>query len=97
MRSTSDEPAGQLKRKTTSNGTSRGAGDVRVAIGRELGSPAMQACALISAPYRVGAGDVAGTISVIGPMRLEYARLMAVVGYVAHEVERMLHEEGAAA
>ncbi|PYS90315.1 MAG: heat-inducible transcription repressor HrcA [Acidobacteria bacterium] len=74
-----------------------GAGDVRVAIGRELGSPAMRACALISAPYRIGAGDVAGTISVIGPMRLEYARLMAVVGYVAHEVERMLHEEGAAA
>ncbi|HEX8180951.1 MAG TPA: heat-inducible transcriptional repressor HrcA [Pyrinomonadaceae bacterium] len=73
------------------------AGDVRVAIGRELTSPAMQACALISAPYRIGAGEVSGTISVIGPMRLEYARLMAVVGYVAHQVERMLQERTASA
>ena len=69
------------------------AGDVRVAIGRELVSPAMQACALISAPYRVGAGEVSGTISVIGPMRLEYARLMALVGHVARQVERMLQED----
>ncbi len=72
-----------------------GADDVRVRIGRELLSPAMQACALISAPYRVGAGEVSGTISVIGPMRLEYARLMAVVGYVAHQVERMMQTERA--
>ena len=72
------------------------AGDVRVRIGRELTSPAMQACALISAPYRVGAGDVAGTISVIGPMRLEYARLMAMVGYVARQVERVWQEDGSA-
>ncbi len=72
-----------------------GADDVRVRIGRELLSPAMQACALISAPYRVGAGEVSGTISIIGPMRLEYARLMAVVGYVAHEVERMMQAERA--
>jgi heat-inducible transcriptional repressor len=71
------------------------AGDVRVAIGRELTSPAMQTCALISAPYRIGAGEVSGTISVIGPMRLEYARLMAVVGYVAQQVERLLQEQGA--
>ncbi len=70
-------------------------GDVRVAIGRELISPAMQACALISAPYRVGAGQVSGTISVIGPMRLEYARLMGVVGYVARQIERMMQEAGA--
>ncbi|HEX8070434.1 MAG TPA: heat-inducible transcriptional repressor HrcA [Pyrinomonadaceae bacterium] len=72
-------------------------GDVHVRIGRELTSPAMRACALISAPYRVGAGEVSGTISVFGPMRLEYARLMAVVGYVAQQVERMLQAEGASA
>ena len=71
------------------------AGQVRVAIGRELNSPAMQTCALISAPYRVGAGEVSGTISVIGPMRLEYALLMSVVGHVARQVERMMQEAGA--
>ena len=36
-----------------------------------------------------------GTLGVVGPMRIEYARTMAVVNYVAHLVERMLREEGA--
>lgn len=72
-------------------------GGVRVRIGRELGTPAMQTCALISAPYRLGGGDAVGTISVVGPMRVEYARLIGVVNYVAHSVERVLCEDAARA
>jgi heat-inducible transcriptional repressor len=69
-------------------------GDVHVVIGREHSAPSMQNCALITAPYRIGAdGDVVGTLSVVGPMRIEYARTMAVVNYVARLVERMLREE----
>lgn len=70
----------------------RGAGAVHVHIGRELTAPSMRACALITAPYSVGAGGVRGTLGVVGPMRLEYARLMAVVNYVAHRVEHVLGE-----
>jgi heat-inducible transcriptional repressor len=70
-------------------------GDVHVVIGREHTAPSMQNCALITAPYRLGEGEAVGTLGVVGPMRIEYARTMAVVNYVARLVERMLREEGA--
>ena len=67
---------------------------VSVRIGRELVAPAMQACALITARYRTGLGDGFGALGVFGPMRIEYARTMAVVNYVAQRVERVLGEGG---
>jgi len=68
-------------------------GDVHVVIGREHSAPSMQSCALITAPYRLGEGGVAGTLGVVGPMRIEYARTIAVVNYIARLVERVLREE----
>ena len=69
-------------------------GDVHVVIGREHSAPSMQNCALISTPYRFGTdGEAVGTIGIVGPIRIEYARTMAVVNYVARLVERMLREE----
>ena len=67
-------------------------GDVHVVIGREHTAPQLQSCALITAPYRVGDGTFGGTVGVVGPMRLEYARTMAAVNYVARLVERVLRE-----
>ncbi|MDQ3135070.1 MAG: heat-inducible transcriptional repressor HrcA [Acidobacteriota bacterium] len=67
-------------------------GGVRVVIGRESATPAMQSCALFTAPYRIGTGEVAGTLGVVGPMRIEYARMMAVVNHVAQLVERVFYE-----
>jgi heat-inducible transcriptional repressor len=72
-------------------------GEVQVVIGREHAAPSMQNCALITAPYRIGKGETIGTIGVVGPMRIEYGRTMAVVNYVARLIERMLLEENAAA
>jgi heat-inducible transcriptional repressor len=70
--------------------------DVQVVIGREHASPSMQDCALITAPYRLGTAQTAsGAIGVVGPMRIEYARMMAVVNYVARHIERILWEENA--
>lgn len=68
-------------------------GDVHVVIGREHSAPSLQSCALITAPYRLGEGGVAGTLGVVGPMRIEYARTIAVVNYIARLVERVLREE----
>lgn len=69
-------------------------GEVQVVIGREHLAPSMQNCALIVAPYWIGS-DVTGTLSVVGPMRIEYARLMAVVNYMARQMEQLLREESA--
>ncbi|HEX8502437.1 MAG TPA: heat-inducible transcriptional repressor HrcA [Pyrinomonadaceae bacterium] len=71
-------------------------GDVHVCIGREHTAPQLRSCAVITAPYRLGDGFVAGTVGVVGPMRLEYARTMAAVNYIARLVERVLREEARA-
>jgi heat-inducible transcriptional repressor len=69
---------------------------VRVVIGREHAAPSMQDCALITAPYWMG-GEVTGTLGVVGPMRIEYARMMAVVNYMARHIEQLMREEISAA
>jgi heat-inducible transcriptional repressor len=71
-------------------------GDVRVIIGREHAAPSMQNCALITAPYWLG-NETTGTLGVVGPMRIEYARMMAVVNYMARHIEQLLREEISAA
>lgn len=68
------------------------AGEVRVIIGREHNAPSMQNCALITAPYWIGK-EVTGTLGVVGPMRIEYARMMAVVNYMARHIEQLMREE----
>jgi heat-inducible transcriptional repressor len=70
-------------------------GDVHVVIGREHTAPSLQSCALITAPYRLGEGPAAGTLGVVGPVRIEYARMMAMVNYIARLVERVLRDPAA--
>jgi heat-inducible transcriptional repressor len=68
-------------------------GDVHVVIGREHTAPSLRSCALITAPYRLGAGNMAGTVGVVGPMRIEYARTMAMVNHIARLIERVLRDQ----
>lgn len=68
-------------------------GDVSIVIGSENALPSMQHCTLITAPYRIGSGETVGTLSVVGPMRIEYARMISVVNYMARLIERLLREE----
>jgi len=70
-------------------------GDVHVIIGREHPASSMRDCALITAPYRVGSNDNIGSLSVVGPMRIEYARIMAMVNYMARLIEHRLGEQTA--
>ena len=65
-------------------------GDVQVVIGSENRTPTLQNCTLISAPYRVGSSSAVGTLSVLGPTRIEYARMISIVSYVAKTLERMM-------
>ncbi len=69
---------------------SSGKGDVQVVIGRENRTPSLQNCTLISAPYRIGDSSAVGTLSVLGPTRIEYARMISIVSYVARVLERVM-------
>jgi len=68
-------------------------GDINVVIGREHPTSSMQNCALITAPYHIGINENVGTLGVVGPMRIEYSRIMAMVNYMARLIERRLSEE----
>jgi len=65
-------------------------GDVQVVIGTENRTPSFQNCTLISAPYRIGGSKAVGTLSVLGPTRIEYARMISIVSYVARTLEKMM-------
>ena len=62
-------------------------GMVQVLIGRENLASSMQHCSVITTSYRVGT-DVCGTLGVVGPTRIEYGRMMAVVNYLGRFMER---------
>jgi heat-inducible transcriptional repressor len=68
-------------------------GDVQVTIGTENRSPSLQNCTLISAPYRIGDGTAIGTLSVLGPTRIEYARMISIVSYVARVLEKVMSRD----
>lgn len=68
-------------------------GSVQVVIGSENSASSMQNCTLITAPYSVGDGAATGTLSVLGPTRIEYARMISIVSYVARILEKMMANE----
>jgi heat-inducible transcriptional repressor len=70
-----------------------GTGDVQVVIGSENRTPSLQNCTLISAPYRIGGGSAVGTLSVLGPTRIEYARMISIVSYVARILEKVMSRD----
>ncbi len=67
--------------------------DVQVIIGSENSAPSMQNCTLITAPYRIGSGEAIGTLSVLGPTRIEYARMISIVSYVARVMEKVMSKD----
>jgi heat-inducible transcriptional repressor len=69
--------------------------EVRVVVGLDEASPAMQDLVLIGAPARLGGGNV-GTVAVIAPTRIQYQEMIQAVRYVARLSER-LFEVGPAA
>jgi heat-inducible transcriptional repressor len=64
-------------------------GSVRIQIGAENRSPGLRNCALVVSPLHVGE-RVVGGLGVVGPTRMEYARVISIVGYVAKLFERVL-------
>jgi heat-inducible transcriptional repressor len=57
-------------------------GGPRVAFGGDLGVPALAHLAVVAAPYGRAEGAV-GSVGVIGPSRMDYARVIPLVRYVS--------------
>lgn len=68
-------------------------GNVQVVIGSENTASSLQNCTLITAPYKISNGNAIGTLSVLGPTRIEYARMIAIVSYVAKILEKTMSDE----
>ncbi len=63
--------------------------EVRVVVGLDEASPAMQDLVLIGAPARLG-GTNLGTVAVIAPTRIQYQEMIQAVSYIARLSERIL-------
>ncbi|HTB97129.1 MAG TPA: heat-inducible transcriptional repressor HrcA [Terracidiphilus sp.] len=63
--------------------------EVRVVVGLDEASPAMQDLVLIGSPVRL-AGANLGTVAVIAPTRIQYQEMIQAVRYVARLSERIL-------
>lgn len=69
--------------------TLRGAG-VQVYIGAENELFGLAGCSMIVAPYANREEKIVGAVGVIGPTRLNYARIVPVVDYTARVIGRMI-------
>jgi heat-inducible transcriptional repressor len=65
--------------------------DVYVRIGRENEIPAMRSLALVAAGYGLARRKL-GAVSVIGPVHMDYASVIATVREAAHELSRFVED-----
>ncbi len=63
--------------------------EVRVVVGLEQASPAMQDFVLIGAPARLGNANL-GTVALIAPTRIQYQEMIHAVRYIAQLSGRLL-------
>jgi heat-inducible transcriptional repressor len=68
----------------------REAEGVRIFIGAETRLFSLSGSAVIAAPYMSGGQKVLGAIGVIGPARLNYARVIPLVDYTARALGRIM-------
>lgn len=64
---------------------------VRIFIGAETRLFSLSGSAVIAAPYMTGRQRVLGAIGVIGPTRLNYARVIPLVDYTARVLLSLIH------
>ena len=63
---------------------------VRIFIGSENKLFSLSGSSLIAATFRDGSQKIVGVLGVIGPTRLNYARIVPMVDYTAKVVGRLL-------
>jgi heat-inducible transcriptional repressor len=68
----------------------RDAPGCRIFIGSENRMFALSGSSVIAAPYRGSRGEVVGVVGVIGPTRLNYARVVPMVDFTAQALTRLM-------
>ena len=68
----------------------KSAGGVQIFIGAENELFNVAGCAMVAAPFVGSRGDIVGAIGVIGPARINYARIIPIVDYTAKVVSRLV-------
>ena len=89
-----NELMGLLERRVALLGVLRaalGERDVYVRIGRENQIPAMRSLAMVASGYGVAQRRL-GIVSVIGPVRMDYANAIPTVREIAHELSRFVED-----
>jgi len=70
--------------------SARDAPGCRIFIGAENRMFALSGSSVIAAPYRGSQGEVVGVVGVIGPTRLNYARVVPMVDFTAKALTRLM-------
>ncbi|MFH1239303.1 MAG: heat-inducible transcriptional repressor HrcA [bacterium] len=65
---------------------------VKVLIGRENPCEQMQECSLVTSTYKAGANAV-GVLGIIGPKRMEYPKMIALVNFISKLVNEVLNKK----
>jgi heat-inducible transcriptional repressor len=68
----------------------QGGEGVQIFIGRENELFGMTGCSMVIAPYSNSQEQIVGAIGVIGPTRLNYARVIPMVDYTAKVIGRLI-------
>jgi heat-inducible transcriptional repressor len=68
----------------------RSADGVQIFIGAETELFGVTGCSMIVAPYRDAREHIVGAIGVIGPQRINYARIIPMVDYTARVIGRLI-------
>lgn len=65
-----------------------------VYVGEDLSPMGMDACSVVTTPYYIN-GEVAGSIGVLGPTRMQYPKVISLVEDISKQVtEKMKSEDG---
>jgi heat-inducible transcriptional repressor len=70
--------------------SAQGAEGVQIFIGKESELFGLAGCSMIIAPYANSREQIVGAIGVIGPTRLNYARIIPIVDYTAKVIGRII-------
>jgi heat-inducible transcriptional repressor len=63
---------------------------VQIFIGAESELFGVSGCSMVIAPYRNSRQRIVGAVGVIGPTRIDYARIIPMVDYTAQVIGRVL-------